>query len=196
MPPDNFSPQELANLGIRFGEDVRVHRTVAFFGSNVVLGSHVRIDCHCVISSQEPVIIGNHVHLGVGVHIFGAAGVVIEDYCGLSPRCSIFTTSDDYSDGYLTNPTVPDKYKRVLTSPVKLEKHSIVGCGSVIMPGVTICRGASVGALSFVNKRVPDFVIVSGSPLRKVGVRNRERLENLEKQYEQERDRTQDPGNH
>lgn len=197
MPVNNYSPQELTNLGIRFGDNIRVHRTVEFFGGNVTLGSHVRIDCHCVISSKEPVLIGNHVHFGVGVHIFGAAGVVIEDYCGLSSRCSIFTTSDDYSEGYLTNPTIPDRYKKVLTQPVKLEKHAIVGCGSVIMPGVTICSGASVGALTFVNKRVPEFAIVGGSPLRKIGIRNRERLHMLEKQYEEEeRNHTKDSGNH
>jgi galactoside O-acetyltransferase len=197
MPANNYSPQELTSLGVRFGDDVAIHRTVEFFGTNVILGSHVRVDCHCVISSCEPVVIGNHVHLGVGVHIFGAAGVVIEDYCGISSRCSIFTTSDDYSDGYLTNPTVPDRYRRVLAKPVKLEKHAIVGCGSVIMPGVTICRGASVGALSFVNKRIPEFVIVSGSPLRKIGMRNGERLNTLENLYEAEdRNCTENSRNH
>jgi dTDP-4-amino-4,6-dideoxy-D-glucose acyltransferase len=181
-----YTPQELTALGIRFGQDVSVHRTVEFFGSNVSLGSHVRIDCHCVITSKEPVIIGNYVHLGVGVLIFGAAGVVLEDFCGLSPRVSLFTTSDDYSQGYLANPTVPDKFKKVLSAPVKLERHAMIGCGTIVMPGVTIHRGASVGALSFVNRSVPSFVIVSGSPLRKIGLRNKERLEALVAQFEAE----------
>lgn len=151
-----------------------------------MLGSHVRIDCHCVLTSKEPIIIGNHVHIGVAVHIFGTAGIVIEDYCGLSSRCSLFTTSDDYSQGYLTNPTVPDKFKQVLSAPVKLEKHAIVGCGSVVMPGIVIQHGASVGALTFVNKTVPPFTIVSGLPLRKIGLRNKARLEELEAKYEAE----------
>jgi serine acetyltransferase len=43
-----------------------------------------------------------------------------------------------------------------------------------------------VGALSFVNKSVPEYAVVSGNPLRKIGNRNREQLETLEKQYETE----------
>jgi dTDP-4-amino-4,6-dideoxy-D-glucose acyltransferase len=196
MSLTNYSPEELAGMGIRFGENVQVHRSVQFFGENVILGSNVRIDCQCLISSKAPVVIGNHVHLAFAVYIIGSAGVLIDDYCGLASRCSIFTVSDDYSDGHLTNPTIPDKYRNVRSQPVTLEKHAIVGSGSVIMPGVTICRGAAVGALSFVNKRVPPYFIVSGSPLRKIGVRNRERLEALEAQYEAERSRGEDQGRH
>lgn len=174
-------------MGIRCGENVQVHRSVLFFGGNVEVGSNVRIDCQCVISSREKVSIGNHVHLGIGVYIIGAAGVTIEDYAGISARCSLFTTSDDYSGGHLTNPTVPERFRMVTAAPIRLGRHALIGSGTVLMPGVTIHRGASVGALSFVNKSVPEFVIASGSPLRKVGVRNREELERLERLYENER---------
>lgn len=182
-----YSPDELNDLGIRFGTDVMVHKSVLFFGDNVTIGSHVRIDCGCVITSGEPVVIGNHVHLGVGVCLLGAgAGVIVEDYVGLSNRVTVFTRSDDYSGGALTNPTIPAKYLRQRVGQVRLERHAIVGAGSVIMPGVTLHRGASVGALSFVNKSVPAFMVVAGNPLRKVGMRNRALLERLEKEYEEE----------
>jgi galactoside O-acetyltransferase len=42
----------------------------------------------------------------------------------------------------------------------------------VILPGVTLGIAASVGALSLVNKSVPDFFIVAGNPAQKVGIRN------------------------
>ncbi|MCG3198825.1 MAG: acyltransferase [Candidatus Omnitrophica bacterium] len=185
MTTDNYTPEELRRLGIRFGEDVCVHRTVQLFGDNVTLGSHVRIDCFSLITSREPVVIGSHVHIAAGVYLFGSAGIVIEDYCGLSSRCSIYTTSDDYSEGHLTNPTVPDEFRKVLSAPVRLERHAIIGCGSVIMPGVVVRRGAAVGALSFVNKSVPEFAVVTGAPLRRIGSRNRERLESMESVYEE-----------
>jgi len=180
----NYSDQELLDLGIKVGKNVQIHGTVLFFGSNVEIGSNVRIDCYSVVTSDEPVVLGNNIHLAAGVHIFGSGGVRIDDYCGLSSRCSIFTTSDDYSEGYLSNPTIPDEFKKVKCAPVILEKHVLVGWSSVIMPGVTIKQGVSVGAQSYVNKDVPKFFIVRGSPVRKIGRRNHERLLELEKQYE------------
>lgn len=87
------------------------------------------------------------------------------DFSGLSPRCSIFTSMEDYVEGHMTNPTIPCEFKKVKTASVKLEKHVIVGSGSIIMPGITLKMGASVGALSFVNKDVPGFHIVGCTPI-------------------------------
>lgn len=183
----NYTDEELETLGIKFGSNVQIHSSVLFFGNNVTIGSDVRIDCYSIITSENPVVLGNNIHLGAGFHLFGAAGVRIDDYCGLSSRCSIFTTSEDYSEGYMANPTIPEKFKKVKQAPVVLEKHVLVGCGSVIMPGVTIKQGVSVGAQSYVNKNIPEFLIVKGSPIRRIGKRNSQRLLELEKKYEEKK---------
>lgn len=180
----NYTNDELRSLGIGFGNNVSVHSSVEFFNpSRIKLGSDVRIDCFCVISAGEQVTIGNNVHLASGVSIFGSRGVEIRDFVGLSNRVSIFTASDDYSTGFLTNPTIPEQFRNVSGAKVVLDEHVIVGCGSVIMPGVTLARGVAVGALSFVNKSVPEYFIVSGNPVRKLGVRNSDRLATLERQF-------------
>jgi galactoside O-acetyltransferase len=49
--------------------------------------------------------------------------------------------------------------------------YAVVGANSVILPGVVIGKGASVGALSLVNRFVPDFDIVTGNPIRRIGIR-------------------------
>ena len=179
----NYTKEELSDIGIQCGENIQIHRTVLFFGNNIRIGSNVRIDCYSVITSENPVIFGNNVHIGAGTHIFGTAGVNFGDYCNLSSRCSIFTTSDDYTEGYLTNPTLPRKYKKVHTAPIKLEQHVIIGCGSIVMPGVTIKEGASVGALSFVNQDIPEFEIFAGIPARKIGNRNKKQLIEMERRF-------------
>jgi galactoside O-acetyltransferase len=179
----NYSEKELAEKGIIFGRNIQIHRTVLFFGNNIKIGSNVRIDCHSVISSDASVIFGNNIHLCAGVYIFGTAGVQMGDYCNLAPRCSIFTSSDDYTEGYLTNSTIPDEFKKVKRASVRLEKHVIIGCGSVIMPGVTLGIGTAVGALSFVNKDVPPFHIVAGTPIRTLGIRNKDRLMEMEQKF-------------
>ncbi len=181
-----YSQQQLQDFGLKIGQNVSIHHTVQFFGKNIEIGSNVRIDCFSVISANQPVVIGNNVHLGVATHIFGAAGVWIEDYCGISSRVSIFSTSDDYSEGFLTNPTIAAQYRKVVAKSVIMKKHVVVGCGSIIMPGVTLAEGASVGAGSFVTKNIPAYMIVSGNPVRKIGMRNQERLQELEKQHRME----------
>ena len=77
----------------------------------------------------------------------------------------------------MTNPMVPTEFRNVYTAPVTLNNHAIVGAGSVILPGVTVGVGASIGALTLVNKSVPDFTVVTGNPPRKIGMRSRDVLE-------------------
>jgi galactoside O-acetyltransferase len=72
---------------------------------------------------------------------------------------------------------VPAKYRKVSCGDVVFQKHALVGAGSIVMPGVTLGTGASVGALSFVNKNVPEFAIAAGIPIRIIGQRSRRLLE-------------------
>ena len=171
-------------LGIKAGENVHVHRTAQFFGGKfITLGSNVRIDCFCVITAREPVRIGNNVHIAVGSCIFGSEGVDVGSFANLSGRVSIYTSSDDYSEGYLTNPTVENCFKKTKLGKVQIEDHVIIGAGSVVMPGLVLRRGAAVGALSFVNNDVDEFLVVAGIPIRKIGFRDKDRLEALEHQF-------------
>lgn len=185
-----YTDEELRELGVQFGENVRIDRTAALFNpSRIRIGSRVRIDCHVIISAEEMVTIGNNVHIAAATHLFGRAGISLADFTNLSSRVSLFTTSDDYSGGFLTNPTVPDRYTNVALEPIVLGRHAIVGCGSVILPGVTLGDGAAVGALSLVKTDVPPNNIVAGCPARTIGVRNAERLAELEARYLEELDR-------
>jgi dTDP-4-amino-4,6-dideoxy-D-glucose acyltransferase len=179
----DYTQEALDELGfISLGEGVRIHQTVLFWGAgNISIGLNVRIDANCVITAgPENVCIGDYVHIGVGCSIFGTAGTTLGDFCTLSGRVSIYSTNDDYSGASLTNPTVPDEFRNVDSAPVRIEKHGIVGCGSVVMPGVHLEIGAAVGALSYVNESVTPFTIVAGTPARKTGDRKRDLLD-LEK---------------
>lgn len=95
---------------------------------------------------------------------------------------SIYSSSDDYKGEYLTNPTVPEEFTQVDHRPVVLERHVIIGSGSVILPGVTIGEGTAVGALCLVAKDLEPFGIYAGSPLKRVKAWSQRLLE-LEKQY-------------
>ena len=110
----------------------------------------------------------------------------MDDFSGLSSRVVIYATSNDYSGESLTNPTVPAKYKAAdKNMPVHLGKHVIVGAASVILPGVTIGEGSSVGALSLCSKSLDGWGVYAGSPARRIKDRSR-RLLSLEEELRAE----------
>ena len=155
------------------GDNVLVDKSVILIGINrIKIGSNVRIDAlSLVITSGMEIRIGSGVHIAAGTKLFGTAGITLGSYSGISAGVSIFSQSDDYSSGALANPLVPETLRNVKSSRVEVKPYAIVGANSVVLPGVIIGKGASIGALSFVNKSVPDFTIVTGNPLRKIGIR-------------------------
>lgn len=182
---NNYSLEELRALLGAVGSHVHVHRSVEFFNpKKITLGSHVRIDCFCVLSAgKEGIDIRNYIHIAANTHLFGSGGqILIEDFSNLSSRVSLFTSNDDYVEGHLSNPTIPENYKKVKQGPVILRKHAIVGCGSILLPSVEVGLGGAIGALSLVKKDVPEFFIMGGVPARKLGERSKELL-NKEKEF-------------
>lgn len=140
--------------------------------AKISLGDNVRIDDFCVLSAGVGGIeIGSYVHIAVYTSLIGAGKIVIADYANLSSRVSIYSSNDDYTGQTMTNPTLPDQLRGVNEAPVIVEKHVIVGCGSVILPGVTLGQGAAVGALSLVNKSCDSFTIYAGAPVKRIGSR-------------------------
>jgi acetyltransferase-like isoleucine patch superfamily enzyme len=175
-----LTANELGRLGFAaLGNNVQIDRTALWFGAhNVRIGSNTRVDAYCVVQAGDAgVSIGSFVHLATGVSIGGSGGVEIGDFCGLSLNVALYSSNDDYSGGSLTNPMVPIEFRDVVSARIVLEKHAIIGSGSVLMPGVRIGTAAAVGALSFVNKNVPAFAVVSGNPLRRIGSRDRSVLD-------------------
>lgn len=178
--PDFLSSTELKSLGFAdVGDNVLIDRTVRVHGAErISLGSHVRIDAYGVISAGAGgIAIGNYVHIGAHLFMAGAGRIEMHDFSGLSGRVSIYSSNDDYHGHSLTNPTVPEEYRNVHNAPVTLEKHVIVGAGSVVLPGVTLHQGAAVGALTLVRKDVAEFCIISGPAGTVIGQRKRDLLE-------------------
>jgi galactoside O-acetyltransferase len=176
----NYSETELRDLGIDFGDDVSIHKSVVFFGAEQIrIGSRVRIDCFSMLSAgPEGIAIGNNVHLAAGSYYLGGGGpIVIEDFAGLSARVTVFTASDDFKDGWLTGPTIPSEFTKLTTGPVTVRKHALVGAGTVIFANVTLGMGCSVGALSLIKHDVDDFTIVAGNPARVLGQRDQQILD-------------------
>ena len=97
----------------------------------------------------------------------------MEDYTGLSPRCTVFSASDDFSGDFLISPMAPLEQTNVKGGLVVVKKYSQIGAGSIIMPDLEIGEGVAVGAMSYVNKSLPEWKIYAGIPVRKIKERKR-----------------------
>ncbi|WP_118857354.1 acyltransferase [Sphingomonas mesophila] len=171
---------ELEQAGFKsLGENVLISSRASVYGAErIAIGSHVRIDDFCILSAGSGGIrIGDHIHVACYTSLIGAGRITLADFCNLSSRVAIYSSSDDYSGRTMTNPMVPADLKAVDDRPVSIGRHAIIGCGSVILPGVTIGDGAAVGALSVINRDCDPFTIYAGSPARAVKGRDRQLLE-------------------
>ena len=157
------------------GRDVLISRHARLFNvSKISVGDHSRIDDFCVLSGGAGISIGRYVHLGNASLLYGGTGIEMEDFTCLSSRCAIYSVSDDPSGESMTNPTVPEKYRGgLIAKPVILRKHSAVGTGSTILPGVELEEGAGVCAHSLVTKSCKAWTIYFGSPAKPIKKRSR-----------------------
>ncbi len=181
-----YSVEELRKLGLgKCGDNVLISRKASIYTpEKIEIGNNVRIDDFCILSGA--IKIENNVHIAAYVALFaGDAGVVCEDYVGISARTIVYATSDDYSGEYMTNPTIPDRYKNVQSEKVLFRKHSLIGAGCIVLPGVTVGEGASIGAMSLINRDIENWTMNVGIPARKMKERSKRLLE-LENKYIEE----------
>ncbi|KAH8909537.1 trimeric LpxA-like protein [Coniochaeta sp. PMI_546] len=110
---------------------------------------------------------GYNVKLGEGVYV--NSGSTWIDTCTIEvgartligPNCSFYSGTHPL-DPFLRNGTSgPESGK-----PIKIGEDCWFGGNCVVLPGITIGKGVTVGAGSVVTKDVPDFVVVVGNPAR------------------------------
>lgn len=179
-----YTEEELSTLGIKqYGKHVLIGKNVMIYNpEKLVLGNDVRIDDFCVLSGN--IVLGNNIHISHFCGLYGGdKGIWMEDFSGLSSKVTVYAVSDDYTGRSMTNPMVPAEYKPyAYSAKVCIEKHGIVGAGSIILPGVVVQEGTSIGAMSLVTKTTDPWGVYVGTPAKKMKERSRELLE-LEKQY-------------
>ena len=171
-----FTNIELEEFNFKaLGKSVKISRKVSIYNAcSIEIGDFSRIDDFCVLSAGiNGICIGKNVHMAVYSCLIGKARIEINDFVNISSRVSIYSSNDDYTGEFMTNPTVDPKYTNVVSAPVFVRRHSIIGSGSVILPGVTLGQGVCIGALSLVNKSCDPFNIYGGVPIKFIKERSR-----------------------
>lgn len=165
------------------GNNVKIFPNALLINSsNISLGNNVKIDDFVYFNGGEETIIGDYVHITSFSYISGGGKLIMEDFSGISAGVKLFTGTDDFNGGSLTNPTIPPKYRNPIRSFIHIKKHAVVSTNSVILPGVTIGEGTIIGAGSVVTKDCDDWCIYAGSPATKIKIRpNSDKILELEK---------------
>ncbi|KAL2890612.1 putative acetyltransferase [Ceratocystis lukuohia] len=110
-------------------------------GWNVTLGDNVLLNFNTVFLDTCPITIGANTLVG--------------------PSCSFYTAS------HPLDPVERNGTKGMENgAPIVIGEDCWFGGNCIVLPGVTIGRGVTVGAGSVVTKDVPDMVVVAGNPAR------------------------------
>jgi galactoside O-acetyltransferase len=166
-----LSELELSKIKGSIGDNVLISDKCSIYTTTLVIGDNVRIDDFCILSGR--IVIGNNIHIGAYCGLYGKMGIVMEDFTGLSPRCTIFSASDDFGGNYLISPMNSEECTNVTGGAVRLRKYVQIGAGTIIMPSLTIEEGSAIGAMSFVKHNVPEWEIWAGNPLKFIKTRKR-----------------------
>ena len=132
------------------------HLDTLRFGNGVFLGAGTyiqgRFDGHCEIGDQT--------WIGPGSY-FDARDLIIEEQVGWGPGAKVLGSAHT---GMPVD--VPIIRTDLVIKPVRIGAWADIGVNAVILPGVSIGKGAMVGAGAVVNKDVPEFAVVAGVPAK------------------------------
>jgi acetyltransferase-like isoleucine patch superfamily enzyme len=148
-------------LAKRFGHGVQIGRGVLVLhpetfeiGDGVFIGDQTmiqgRFDGRCVIA--------DHAWIGPQSYL-DARDLVIDEYVGWGPGAKVLGST------HTGEPVdVPIVQTPLEIRPVRIQAWADIGTNAVILPGVTVGRGAIIGAGAVVTSDVAPFAVVAGVP--------------------------------
>ena len=157
-----------------FGNGVRIGTGVGFKHLETFeIGHGVFIGAQSYIQGRFDGVtkIGNHVWIGPQAY-FDARDLVLEDYVGWGPGARVLGSA--HTGIPIDRPVIETNLE---IRPVRVQAWADIGTGAVLLPGVTVGRGAIVGAGAVVTRDVPEFAVVAGVPARFVRWRDEFRQE-------------------
>jgi acetyltransferase-like isoleucine patch superfamily enzyme len=98
--------------------------------------------------------IGRAAFIGQDCELILHDKVCIGEYAVINRRVTILTASHSMKDPAWSS----------YTRPVTIGDHAWVATGAMLLPGVSVGRGAVVGAGAVVRSDVPDFALAMGNP--------------------------------
>ena len=130
-------------------------------------GRGINVEKNANFGTGAGIIIGDYSGLGINCKVRGP--LEIGDNVMMGPDVIIFTSNHETSRTDIPmrgqGSTEPQK--------VTIESDVWIGARVIILPGVTIGKGAILAAGAVVTKDVPDYAVVGGVPAKVLKYRNK-----------------------
>ncbi|MFC1653810.1 acyltransferase [Patescibacteria group bacterium] len=128
--------------GVKIDKKSTIHIGLRMYQpKNISIGKGTIIGDHATLDGRDKLVIGNNVDIASEVMIFNSQHNIHDE--SFSP----------------------------INGPVEIKDYVFIGPRAIILPGVTISRGAVVAAGAVVTKDVSEKSIVAGIPAKEVGKR-------------------------
>lgn len=163
----SIGPGALISRADRLRNPQHIH-----LGPGVTIAHGARFDITHDASGQP---YNGEIHIGEGtlieprVHIAAATKLTIGRHVLFASN--VFVTDHDH--GFL-NPALPVSQQPLIVAPTRIDDWCWLGENAVVLKGVTIGRGAVIGANSVVTRDIPPFAIAAGAPARVLRMRPQE----------------------
>jgi putative colanic acid biosynthesis acetyltransferase WcaF len=124
------------------------------FGSNIIgipfIHQRARVEHPWNLTLYHQASIGDRTHL------YCLADIVVEEGAIVAQEAYVCTGTHVF-----TNST-----RALQTAPINIGSDSFVGARSFILPGISIGKGAIIGACSVVTRSIEPYVFVAGNPAK------------------------------
>ncbi|KJY86189.1 hypothetical protein TW84_20365 [Vibrio neptunius] len=139
---------------------IRHFLLVRFYGANISKSSAVHIG-NKVYGHARGLQIGSGTVINPECRLDARGGLYIGENVSISREVFLLTLSHDHNSSSFD----------LVPGSIRIEDDCWLGIRTMIMPGVTVGKGAVIGAGTIVTKDVPPYAIVAGVPGKVIGSR-------------------------
>jgi acetyltransferase-like isoleucine patch superfamily enzyme len=134
---------------------------LVFHPENIRLGTNVYVGHYAVLKGyyRNTMSIGDETWVGQQCFFHSAGGLTIGSRVGIGPGVKIITSKHREAGR-----DTPILFSPIELAPVVIEDDADIGIGSIVLPGVSIGKGAQIGAGAVVSHDIPAYHIASGVP--------------------------------
>jgi acetyltransferase-like isoleucine patch superfamily enzyme len=142
---------------------------LVFHPENVHLGANVYVGHQTMLKGyyKNELRIGEGTWIGQQCFMHAGGGIDIGRNVGVGPCVKILTSRHAEAGR-----DVPILHSPITFLKVTIEDDADIGIGAILLPGVTIGRGAQIGAGALVTKSVPAYAVAAGNPAQVLRMRD------------------------
>jgi len=162
----NFDASQFKSIG----KNVIIEDGVLVFHPEAIeLGSNIYIGHNTIIKGYHKNYfkINDGVWIGQQCFFHSAGGITIGNNVGIGPGVKILTSY--HSEEGRSKPIL---HSKIIFAPVIIEDDADIGIGAIIMPGVTIGKGAQIGAGAVVTTDMKAYSVSVGVPAKTIRIRS------------------------